>query len=172
MRLFNAVIMPTMLYGIHSWAMTTERRQRVRATQRRMMRTILGRHWKPGEDYVDWTKAATEEAEQTMRKHNVPDWVTVSKGECGNGPEKLLGQATEDGVTKSCSGAPVAKGFKVGHSLVGRTTSWRSCGKRLDRKLVNLIGYPWLQTRNYGPTWKINSAVSWPNPTEGAWPRA
>ena len=79
MRLFNATITPTMLYGSGSWAMTSERRQRVRATQRRMMRTILGRHWKPGEDYVDWIKAATEEAEQTMRKHNVPDWVTLQQ---------------------------------------------------------------------------------------------
>eukprot|EP00959_Pyramimonas_sp_CCMP1952_P457250 9474584-Pyramimonas_sp.AAC.1 len=42
LRLFNGVVSPTLLYGAGSWAMTTPLETRVRATQRCMLRMILG----------------------------------------------------------------------------------------------------------------------------------
>ena len=43
MRLFNAVVTPSVLYGCGGWTMTHERTQQLRSTQRKMLRTILGK---------------------------------------------------------------------------------------------------------------------------------
>ena len=42
LKLFNAVVTPTFLYGSGTWTMTAERERRIRTTQRRMLR------WMPG----------------------------------------------------------------------------------------------------------------------------
>jgi len=81
LKLFNAVITPTVLYGCSCWAMTTERQRRLRTTQRRMMIMIAGRRrkyiddQKTLEEYIPWPRRATHEAEQFMDKYDVCDWV-------------------------------------------------------------------------------------------------
>ena len=42
MRLFNAVVTPTILYGSASWTMTQSREERLRTTQKKMLRKIWG----------------------------------------------------------------------------------------------------------------------------------
>ena len=43
LRMFNAVVMPTALYGAGSWAMTASREKSLRTAQRKMLRSILGK---------------------------------------------------------------------------------------------------------------------------------
>ena len=49
LKLFNAIITPTILYGSASWTMTVQRERLLRTTQRRMMRKILGSGRRPAE---------------------------------------------------------------------------------------------------------------------------
>ena len=42
LHLFNAIVTPSVLYGSKAWAMTKERRARLRTEQRRMLRKVLG----------------------------------------------------------------------------------------------------------------------------------
>ena len=42
LRLFNATVTPTVLYGCGCWAMTDARERKLRTTQRRMLRWIVG----------------------------------------------------------------------------------------------------------------------------------
>ena len=81
LKLFDAVITPTMLYSSGTWVVTIERQRRLRATQRRMLRMMLSskRTYKDNEgtieDYVEWVQRATREVEKTMAAHGIKDWV-------------------------------------------------------------------------------------------------
>jgi hypothetical protein len=86
MRLFDSVVTPTALYCSGCWAMTIERERKLRTTQRRMMRMILGSGRRPKseaaetdqdqvETYVEWIQRATRQAEQIMHTYGVADWV-------------------------------------------------------------------------------------------------
>ena len=66
MRLFNAVITPSVLYGCCSWVMTKTRAQRLRTTQRKMLRSILGK----GRKSIEMSDQSS-----TMDSVGVPDWV-------------------------------------------------------------------------------------------------
>ena len=96
MRLFNAVVTPVVLYGSASWTMTHVREQKLKATQRKMLRTILGKgrrilnasdvesgstadsaasdHAEALESWVEWVQRVTREATAAMSKAGVPDW--------------------------------------------------------------------------------------------------
>lgn len=45
LKLIHSVVMPTILFGCCSWVMTTLREESLRATQMKMMRTLLGGEW-------------------------------------------------------------------------------------------------------------------------------
>ena len=78
LKLFKAVVQPTLLYGCSCWTMTREREQKVRTTQRKMLRAIVGTRRQLRDDdleaWVDWVIRATREAECAMQKFGVPDW--------------------------------------------------------------------------------------------------
>ena len=85
-RLFKCVIQPSILYGCVSWVMTIARERLLRSTQRKMMRTILGRRRYTSinddnneeadmEPWVDWIRRVTHEAEERLQQYNVPCWV-------------------------------------------------------------------------------------------------
>ena len=96
LQLFNAVVTPTFLYGCCSWAMTDGRGKRIRGAQRKMLRTILGKHrtlelkcdestseessdissehGELAESYVEWTKRVTQYAEEAIGMAKVSDW--------------------------------------------------------------------------------------------------
>jgi hypothetical protein len=98
LKLFNAVVTPTALYGSGSWTMTHGRENLLKTTQRKMLRKILGsqrRTIKPEfsssessegqpdddqedertESWIDWIKRVTEESETQFVKIGGKDWV-------------------------------------------------------------------------------------------------
>ena len=87
LRVFISVIQPSVLYGCVSWTMTTARVANLRATQRRMLRKVVGtkRRIQLDEDgaevlesYVEWIQRATRKVEDLMLLYDVPDWVEES----------------------------------------------------------------------------------------------
>ena len=74
MKLFNAVLTPTALYGCCSWVMTEERAALLRAVQMKMMRSIVAQRRRPEETWVEWVQRATHVAKDVMAEHSVPNW--------------------------------------------------------------------------------------------------
>ena len=96
LRLFHAVVTPTILYGCASWVMTSVRERKLRTVQRKMLRLILGKSritidpntdsstqsadtesttsGDAAESWVDWIRRVTQEALMAMSKVGVPDW--------------------------------------------------------------------------------------------------
>ena len=103
LKLFKAVVQPTLLYGCACWTLTRAREQLIRTTQRKMLRQIMGtkRRVKDDglEDWVEWIIRATEEAENAMRRFCVPDWVEEA-GEDIAGLDMLLAGMMGDGHEK------------------------------------------------------------------------
>ena len=85
LRLFDAMVTPTTLYGSGAWTMTVERHRHLRSTQRRMMRMILNSNRKykgdqrTVEDFVEWIQRTTREAEELMARYSINDWVTQQR---------------------------------------------------------------------------------------------
>ena len=96
LKLFHAVVTPSVLYGSSSWVMTCAREQALRSAQMKMMRTILTRRRsarQPSEaeiaatgetgpvveTWVEWVKRVTREAREAMTTHHIPDWVKVQQ---------------------------------------------------------------------------------------------
>ena len=82
LKLFHAVVTPTILYGCASWVMTEARKQRLHATQLRMMRTLLGRRRCTNtsaelEPWIEWMKESTAQVRSLMKAHSIPEWSEV-----------------------------------------------------------------------------------------------
>ena len=83
MRLFNAVVTPTILYGCSSWVLTASKEKRLQTTQMKMTRTILGRKRKVDEKtsdtetWISWAKRTTAEARETMKAHKISEWTQI-----------------------------------------------------------------------------------------------
>ena len=101
LKLFQATVTTTVLYGSGSWVMTAEREQKLRVTQRRMLRWMIGSKWYPqpeaesaseaseeepepehGDDvkqitesWVDWIRRQTAFAETQLDNANLEDWI-------------------------------------------------------------------------------------------------
>ena len=104
MRLFEAVVTPTVMYGAATWVMTKEREKLIRTAQRKMLRKVVrvarrrmtsssdttseaeGTESSQTDDeyldaleieyWVHWVICATGIAEQRAKLHKVSDWVT------------------------------------------------------------------------------------------------
>ena len=83
MKVFKAVVQPTLLYGCSCWTMTRAGEQLIRTCQRKMLRQIVGARRRVEdenlEEWLGWMIRATDEAEQAMRKFAVPDWVEEAR---------------------------------------------------------------------------------------------
>jgi hypothetical protein len=97
LRLFDAVITPTALYGSGSWTLTEMHLARLKKTQRRMLRSILQhgrRRQQPMsetssiqtaseiqdedlEPWLEWIQRVTREVEQVQAKLKIDDWTTA-----------------------------------------------------------------------------------------------
>jgi hypothetical protein len=81
LKLFNATVTPTVLYGSGTWALTQKMRDTLRTQQRKMLRCIAKCHKSfprsphTVEEYVDWIKKATEKTNRLTTQFNVRDWV-------------------------------------------------------------------------------------------------
>ena len=79
MRLFNAVITPSILYGCAAWTMTKEREQKLIVTQRRMLRLFCRVGRKPDENLVEWVQRATHHVELVADESQEEFWVSVQR---------------------------------------------------------------------------------------------
>lgn len=83
LRLFDAAVSSTVLYGSGAWTMTADRERMLKTTYRQMLRKILGTPRKildgSLEMWVDWVQRATHAAEHQMEKSGFLDWVTSQR---------------------------------------------------------------------------------------------
>jgi exonuclease III len=98
-KLFDATVSATVLYGSGTWTMNKDRENTLRTAMRRMLRRIHGYPRKVradgemGETWVEWIIRATHSAENTLQSLNIPGWVEQ---------QQLRKQQLADRV-KSCS---------------------------------------------------------------------
>jgi hypothetical protein len=104
-RLFDSTVSPTFLYGCAAWSLTKQMELKIKRTQRRMLRLVIGHarrrvlertspesdssstedlssDWKDGkvlEPWVEWITRVTHEAETRLAKCNIEDWVTLCR---------------------------------------------------------------------------------------------
>ena len=83
LRVFDMTVSATMLYGTATWTLTNQLENKIRRTQRKMMRMMVQTRRKivqqcEGEiileSWVDWIKRVTREAETWVQRFNVRDW--------------------------------------------------------------------------------------------------
>lgn len=79
LRLFNAVITPTILYGSGSWVLTAKREQSLQATQMKMLRAIFGYKRKKDEagevePWASWIKRVTDLVKMKIAEMKIPLW--------------------------------------------------------------------------------------------------
>ena len=79
LRLFNAVITPSVLYGSSTWTMTASRERRLKSAQRRTLRMGCKTGRKPEETWVEWVRRATHYADAASQDHNVECWVVAQR---------------------------------------------------------------------------------------------
>ena len=94
LRLFHAVVTPTVLYGSGSWVMTSRRCAMLMSVQMRMLRSILGRRrlTDPSGDietWVSWVQRTTHEVRQEMGKHGIPRWEDIQTSKLQDWHDKL-----------------------------------------------------------------------------------
>ena len=82
MRLFNAVITSTVLYGCSSWAMTESRTKSLRTTQARMLRCMLASKRRKDEEgqlesWPEWIQRETHKCREVMKTHKISDWTEI-----------------------------------------------------------------------------------------------
>ena len=79
LRLFNATVTPSACYAAATWTMTKSLEQRVRVTQRKMLRMILYLRRAADEEWEVYMRRSTYRLKAIMVKHNVEDWVKLQR---------------------------------------------------------------------------------------------
>ena len=80
MRLFNAVVTPSVLYGCSSWALTESKEKALASTQTKMVRWMMQKNRRLGTDgeleaWPTYVQRATQDARHAMREYKVVNWV-------------------------------------------------------------------------------------------------
>ena len=75
-----------MLYGCAAWTLTKDLENKVRRTQRRMLRMILGSGRRANtttpdgvDTWVEWVRRTTREAETCLQELQLDDWITTHR---------------------------------------------------------------------------------------------
>ena len=117
LKLFEATVSKSALYGCETWTMTSAHRQVLRTTQRRMLRWVLGKGRKvlPGRaenstdssdssEYSDSTNeepgSEVEEAEENLLQDGIEDFVSWIKRTTGAVEAELQSAQIEDWVVQ------------------------------------------------------------------------
>ena len=84
MRLFNAVVTPTLLYGCGAWTLTQAQEQSLKALQRKMLRYVLRvfrRKTSTGEmeEWAEYLKRSAETVDEERRQHDMEEWSSLSR---------------------------------------------------------------------------------------------
>ena len=102
LRLFDMTVGATFLYGAATWTLTKELEIKIRGTQRKMLRMMLGSnrrvigrddHGAILEPWPDWIQRTTRQAEDHMRHLQLRDWVRAHE----SAKQKWLLSITESG---------------------------------------------------------------------------
>ena len=81
LKLFDATVTPTLLFGSGTWSLTQRMRDMLKTQQRKMLRLIAKCHRNFPKDphttdeYVAWIKSATDKVNQLEEEFGVRNWV-------------------------------------------------------------------------------------------------
>ena len=81
LKLFEAVITPTVLYGSEAWTMTQQRLAKLQTAQRRMLRNLTQSHrsYDHFDNYIDWIQHATDKVESLMGQFGIEAWTKLQQ---------------------------------------------------------------------------------------------
>ena len=127
-KLFSSTITPTILYGAGAWTLTQDAIQKLKKTQRQMLRSIFqkGRRKRPAcqdasdtsesseselrvapecegeelEPWAEWIQRVTHEIENTLEHWKIEDWHSAVDGYSSNGLGMCRDGTTVDARTK------------------------------------------------------------------------
>ena len=71
---FQAVITPTVLYGLSAAALSAQQLEKLNATQRRMLRNMVGWTRVDAEDWSDTMRRMRRKVESALQSFPVADW--------------------------------------------------------------------------------------------------
>ena len=74
-RLFNAVVGRSLLWGCESWTLSVAEKQKLRAVERSMLRKFAAPRRTTGEEWVSWVRRATRIATDRANCAGVKSWV-------------------------------------------------------------------------------------------------
>ena len=74
LRLFNAVVGRSLLWGAESWTLTVAEKRRVRSLQRSMLRRFAGPKRQADEDFLVWIRRSTRAAVLAAESAGVRCW--------------------------------------------------------------------------------------------------
>jgi len=75
LRLFNAVVCRSLLWGAESWTLTLAEKRKARSMQRSMLRRFAGPRRQTDEDFVSWIRRSTRAAVEAAASAGVGCWV-------------------------------------------------------------------------------------------------
>ena len=75
LRVFNAVMGRSFLWGAESWTLTVAEKLKVRGVERSMLRRFAGPRRATGEDWVSWVRRATKKATEAAERAGLKSWV-------------------------------------------------------------------------------------------------
>ena len=143
-----------MLYGCQTWTMTAALEKKLRTTERRMLRLILGhgrrKQLEPGhgaetvlEPWVDWIKRVTHEAEAKLESLEIESWVNTCRRRKWQWAATLTQMDTSRWAKRAATWDP--EWCKEAKRPVGRPKKRWSDDiiKHLEQ---NSVTCPWLQT--------------------------
>ena len=115
MKLFAAVVTPSILYGSSSWAVTESRQKLLRTTQTKMIRCILRTPRKVDilgqlEAWPEWVQRATHLARERMQAYGVQDWALIQQERKSSWHSKVKNMDNERWAKKTMQWEP--KGFR------------------------------------------------------------
>ena len=77
LRLFDATVGSSVLYGSHAWTPRTDEVAEIRTAQNRMLRRICCLARGPDESWLDWIRRTTHSSRQLANQAGVRDWVSA-----------------------------------------------------------------------------------------------
>ena len=156
LRLFNAVVTATMLYGCEAWTLKVDQQKRLRTIQRKMLRMVLNTKRRTMttssssdsdapedggdadnlEPWPEFLKRTAQWSDEQLKKANAQQWTDCWLTKIGNGHPNYLELTRRRGVLQPHGGNP----FFIRSLLVdvgrhaqredGKRTSWSTWRQR------------------------------------------
>ena len=143
LRLFDAVVTPTILYGCAAWTLKQHDYQKLQTTRRRMLRWMLGCRRYPDEDWLEHRIRATHLCETLASKQGLKDW----------GQSQRAVKWKFAGRVARCSDGRWSRRLlewsPIGQRRVGRPNT------RWDDELAVLAGGEWPRVAEDAKTWSL-----------------